>query len=365
MPAEQPKAFNRDIAARRVYITRRNLEQFGFTAGCPACDATRTGTRTPGIGHVEACRERIEKAMAEDPAQADRREKAEERVNEWFAKRMEDIASKQENEPGGGSIRPPPADVQVSTDRELIQPSPSAVVTSSSSNGSGLIQPPPSDATSRSTSGSARPPQDPAQGPAPMEGVRMQRKRIAEQQLDPTMDGDLDEEMVSSIVQETRKQTIERMICNMSTDSDWRPVCEEPDELDDSGYFDAYFDDVTGRELDPDKVREARSLELDFISSIGVWKPVARRDLEKDTFIVKGRWVDVNKGDEQHPNYRSRYVAKEFKRGTRSSLAAEFFAAIPPTKLFKIPTYLSVYRAFPRPAWQFNQTTWNSMHFLH
>ena len=53
--------------------------------------------------------------------------------------------------------------------------------------------------------------------------------------------------------------------------------------------------------------------------------------------MLKGRWVDVdkNKGCKGEPLYRSRYVAKEIKHGAKSSLVAEFFAAMPPCLLFE------------------------------
>ena len=38
------------------------------------------------------------------------------------------------------------------------------------------------------------------------------------------------------------------------------------------------------------------------------------------------RWVDINKGDEDRPEYRSRLVAKELKTDKREDL----FAATPP-----------------------------------
>ena len=38
------------------------------------------------------------------------------------------------------------------------------------------------------------------------------------------------------------------------------------------------------------------------------------------------RWIDINKGDEENPEYRSRLVAKEIKR----SASDEMFAATPP-----------------------------------
>ena len=31
---------------RRLYIAKKDLEKFGYTAGCPACDATQIGTPT-------------------------------------------------------------------------------------------------------------------------------------------------------------------------------------------------------------------------------------------------------------------------------------------------------------------------------
>ena len=36
--------------------------------------------------------------------------------------------------------------------------------------------------------------------------------------------------------------------------------------------------------------------------------------------IIKGRWIDVNKGDSKCPDYRSRVVSEEFNTGVDSSL---------------------------------------------
>lgn len=46
---------------------------------------------------------------------------------------------------------------------------------------------------------------------------------------------------------------------------------------------------------------------------------------------IKLRWVDINKGDESKPIYRSRVVAKEIKTGRRPDL----FAAAPPIEHLK------------------------------
>ena len=44
------------------------------------------------------------------------------------------------------------------------------------------------------------------------------------------------------------------------------------------------------------------------------------------------RWVDINKGDDINPEYRSRLVAKEFKLGS----IEELFAATPPLEAKKL-----------------------------
>ena len=47
---------------------------------------------------------------------------------------------------------------------------------------------------------------------------------------------------------------------------------------------------------------------------------------EPGTAPIGTRWVDVNKGDDDKPEYRSRLVAKEIKTNKREDL----FAATPP-----------------------------------
>ena len=48
--------------------------------------------------------------------------------------------------------------------------------------------------------------------------------------------------------------------------------------------------------------------------------------------IIKTRWIDVNKGDSQRPNYRSRLVGKEFKTYADDSL----YASTPPLEALRL-----------------------------
>jgi len=118
-------------------------------------------------------------------------------------------------------------------------------------------------------------------------------------------------------------------------------VCEEPDFFAEN-YTD-YYDDVLGKELDPEGVVQARREEVVFIRKMKVWEEV---DRPRDKTVLKGKWVDTNKGDEVHPRYRSRYIGKEIKRGSKGALVADFFAAMPPLSSFKLLLTLAMVDRF-------------------
>ena len=94
-----------------------------------------------------------------------------------------------------------------------------------------------------------------------------------------------------------------------------------------------YWDDMSGKELDGKMVEEARAEELATVKRMKVWVKVDRDQCLKETGRppIKLRWVDVNKGDVNKPNYRSRIVAKEIKTNSRPDL----FAATPPIEHIK------------------------------
>ena len=94
-----------------------------------------------------------------------------------------------------------------------------------------------------------------------------------------------------------------------------------------------YWDNVTGRPLEAWRVEEARMDEIKFFQKQGVYEKVLRTTCFARTgkSPIKVRWVDVNKGDEQNPDDRSRLVAMEFK--TDSS--ADWFSGTPPLEALR------------------------------
>ena len=98
---------------------------------------------------------------------------------------------------------------------------------------------------------------------------------------------------------------------------------------EDDGHGLIAFDDVSGQELKPELMVKARREEIAYFREMGVYEKVdlaeAWQAIGKGPIAV--RWVDINKGDSEHPNYRSRLVGREFNTGA----CPELYAATPPS----------------------------------
>jgi hypothetical protein len=103
-----------------------------------------------------------------------------------------------------------------------------------------------------------------------------------------------------------------------------------------------YRDDLTGQALIDELVVEARRTELEYFTRKGVW--VKRPKEEARAMTGKGaisvRWVDVNKGDDISPKYRSRLVARQLKAHDRSGQS--YFSPAPPLEALRTVISLAV-----------------------
>ena len=92
------------------------------------------------------------------------------------------------------------------------------------------------------------------------------------------------------------------------------------------------WDDVTGMPLDRAAVQAARREEIEYVRSKNVWTKVPRAEAARQGMkVVKTRWIDINKGDDEKPVYRSRFVAKEFNDSEIQGL----FAGTPPLEAMR------------------------------
>ena len=72
------------------------------------------------------------------------------------------------------------------------------------------------------------------------------------------------------------------------------------------------WDDVSGKGLEPGKVLKARQEEAAYIHKSKLYKKVPRSKAKGlGAKVISVRWIDINKGDAECPNCRSRLVAGE------------------------------------------------------
>eukprot|EP00971_Amphidinium_carterae_P259856 5155895-Amphidinium_carterae.1 len=114
---------------------------------------------------------------------------------------------------------------------------------------------------------------------------------------------------------------------------------EEPSQGDSMECSVPHFrDEITGLVLETEKVRAARAEEMTYMKDLSVWEPVPI-SVPRATRapIIGTRWLDINKGDNANPVYRSRLVAQETKRVSSISPGdvAAVFAATPPIEALR------------------------------
>ena len=72
---------------------------------------------------------------------------------------------------------------------------------------------------------------------------------------------------------------------------------------------------------------------MEQFKSHQVYEKVPKEETNKSgTKLITTRWVDINKGDEEKPKYRSRLVARELNTRDEAGL----FAATPPLEAKKV-----------------------------
>ena len=105
---------------------------------------------------------------------------------------------------------------------------------------------------------------------------------------------------------------------------------KEMDGLSYKGGYEVAWDDATNAELIPDLVKQARQVEMGYFQKLGVYDYATVSEQQQCMGKIIGvRWADVNKGDSEDPEYRSRLVGREFAVGN-------VYAATPPLEALRI-----------------------------
>ena len=94
-----------------------------------------------------------------------------------------------------------------------------------------------------------------------------------------------------------------------------------------------YRDAMTGQVLVPELVKQARAEEMKYFTDKGVWiyRPRSEAFERMGKRPISCKWVDVNKGDDDNPRYRSRLVARELRLPGEDAI----FAPTPPLEALR------------------------------
>ena len=108
-------------------------------------------------------------------------------------------------------------------------------------------------------------------------------------------------------------------------------------------------DATAGQLLDVRLVKKARQLEMVYLDNKKVYdkRPIKEAFQNTGRQPIGVRWVDVNKGDDESPNYRSRLVAKDFRRKGEDSI----FAPTPPLEALRTILMLAATPLLWAPDW--------------
>ena len=125
--------------------------------------------------------------------------------------------------------------------------------------------------------------------------------------------------------------------CELESDCTIAKIIEQVDR---SSAEDMFWDNLSGKLLDTSRVQKARLEEMGELAKHGVYQKVPVSECWNRTGKgpIGTRWVDVNKGDDANPDYRSRLVAQEINDSKREDL----FAATPPLESKKMLFSLAV-----------------------
>ena len=117
---------------------------------------------------------------------------------------------------------------------------------------------------------------------------------------------------------------------------------DEPDVwLTSPEYYEEIYDAMTGARLDPALVAKARNIEMRFlVDELDAYKYDSVDNCLKTTGkrSIPVKWVDVNKGDAQRPEVRSRLAVAETRHRTTLSEEdnAQTFSATPPYEALRL-----------------------------
>ena len=318
-PAADAIAADKKEVLRRVYIRQTDLDSHGYTAGCPACDAIRTGYSREGILHSESCRSRVVGKLGESEEGRKRLEATKRSEPPKRFRKAEELKVRAEEKTGTSvvSIPDPPSGAPSSSSsasaapkRETAEATTQEARPEKKVRGESLKKPrletggqsvasTPVPGLAGGQSAASAP------GPSPNVGADSGDTDMGESRKRSRETGD--EEMVTNFLLSLRTGFL------ASVAGETHPVCHEKLETEVyEEYETSYWDDIAGKPLRSDLVEASRREEIDVVTSMGVWEIIPRPKGEK---VISTRWASVGRCQQEG---RSQPEVQESPGGPRA-----------------------------------------------
>jgi hypothetical protein len=311
--------------AYRMRMKKSDFLKHGFTEGCPGCTALIAGTEPRG--HLEKCRERMEKAIVSTEEGRQRKERHTQHENELLARHMEHRFGEEDAE-----RRTKKARVE---EPERSQPS-----SSSSSQEPARTE----EEMQEAGEGPRQKKRDQESDVEDFEEEQKRRKVDRQKKREQESDEeDVEEEQKRRKVEneDVEVSMVERL---MQEDMKWgingvSDMCEQDHEDIRRIETDMqYYDENTWEALDPEKVAQGEKAEIERFRKMMVYEYVSRERAQEDEEgkFVKVKWVRTNKGTSLEQEVRCRLVAQELGYGEKMD---ELFAGTPSLSAVKTVLY--------------------------
>ena len=340
---------DRSTEVRNFRITKRLLQEYGYTPSCRGCEASILGRKVEsGWDHTVACRSRIEERM---------------RADEYLKQRLDERDSRlKKSRNVGGAVKSddPPVSIPVEVVREVD----SGIAAEGNLEDGTKAE----DEEMTEETGAEATTTSPTDEPIAEDSER----RGAKRQDADTPEVESKRRRIKLLESERRvmnnchkgkligtsRMALNRLLNDLESGGrigDAKAHAEDisniigavqremptpHEEEEEQGRWDRlydkieFLDDMNGfKPLVKEKVVAARVLEMEYFRKMGVYHKVTREEARRNGCkVLTTKWLDTNKGDEVNVNYRSRLVGRELKMDNRLDL----FAATPPLETLKL-----------------------------
>ena len=308
---DEAEVIAKERVPKRFSISLKDVQDHGFTAGCPGCKSILR--KTARQMHTEACRRRLEKEMSSSAKVMNSKR----RVDHFLDRCIEESDKDREQKRAKKNLDGEVDIVKVPDERndKFVERNDVFMeVEDQMDDQMGKVK----DEHEKVKVAARDLP-----GDMDVEGNAAHERR-----------GEKRSQRDEALEDESDRQEDKRIALNNVFAINEEEDLQFEDYMQDAEWA---LDDISGHAIDPKKVREAQAEELTFVKSMPVYVEVDIEECIERTGKqpISTKWVDVLKKVDGVATVRSRWVARDFKvKGDKDR--EDLFAAMPPLEAKKL-----------------------------